>query len=330
MINVSTPPPAAQPSSPTQSSRDGLASVVKGQLCILVTGGTGFVGRHLIAALTAQGHGVFVLSRSRKSATQMFSDRRVRVVTSLEQIASDTVIDAIVNLAGEPIGDGLWTRRRRLRLLLSRLRTTRRLIGLIARLDRRPDVLISGSAVGWYGAWDETVLTESSPAHGGFSYMLCEAWEQEARKAEGLGLRTVLLRTGLVLDREGGMLARMVPAFRLGLGASLGNGRQFMSWIHRDDLVRLIAHAIADPDVSGPLNGTAPVPVTNQQFSKALAEALGRPLWFRAPAGLLRILMGDMGHELLLTGQHVLPRAALSSNFHFMYCELGEALKRSL
>jgi uncharacterized protein (TIGR01777 family) len=297
------------------ATADGLAGVVKGQRWMLVTGGTGFVGRHLVAALTAQGHGVIVLSRNRARARQVFPDHRVRVIASLDEIAGNEPIDAIINLAGEPIGDRPWTRRRRLRLLLSRLRTTRRLIGLIARLDHRPDVLISGSAVGWYGAWDETALTESSPAHDGFSHTLCEAWEREARKAEGFGIRTVLLRTGLVLDRGGGMLARMVPAFRLGLGASLGNGLQFMSWIHRDDLVRLIAHAITDPALVGPLNATAPNPATNRQFSKALAKAVHRPLWFRAPAGLLRVLMGDMAQELLLTGQRVLPQAALTSNF---------------
>jgi uncharacterized protein (TIGR01777 family) len=256
----------------------------------------------------------------------VFPDPRVHLASSLNEIPDDAVFDGIVNLAGEPIGDGPWTRRRRLRILLSRLRTTRRVVRLIARLHHRPGVLVSGSAVGWYGAWDATPLSEDSAAHTGFSHKVCAAWEREAAQAAQLGTRTVLLRTGLVLDRDGGMLARMAPAFRLGLGAGLGSGDQFMSWVHRDDLVRLIVHALAAPEVTGPLNGTAPTPVTNRAFTRALAKALHRPALLRVPAVALRLMLGDMAEELLLSGQRVLPEAALRQGFRFRHEDLDQAL----
>ena len=186
---------------------------------------------------------------------------------------ADSKIDAIVNLAGEPIGNGLWTEAKRRTILESRIDMTGDVVRLIARLERKPAVLVSGSAIGWYGLWQDQVLTESAKSHACFSHELCDAWENAARPATDHGVRVAYLRIGLVLGTEGGFITRMLTPFEFGLGGPLGSGRQWMSWIERDDLVRLIAHVIARPDLSGPINATAPIPVTNLKFTEELGPA---------------------------------------------------------
>jgi hypothetical protein len=239
-------------------------------------------------------------------------------------------MDAIVNLAGEPVGDGLWTEAKRRKILDSRIGMTDDVVRLIARLERRPAVLVNGSAIGWYGLWLDQPLTESAKAHACFSHELCAVWEQAASRAAEYGARVVYLRIGLVIGTEGGLLTRMLTPFEFGLGGPTGSGKQWMSWIERDDLVRLIAHALAKPELSGRINATAPIPVTNRKFTEELGRRLQRPAVFRIPAGLLHHVAGDFADELLLGGQRVIPNKALSSGFVFRHETLRSAFEAIL
>ncbi|MEQ1499222.1 MAG: TIGR01777 family oxidoreductase [Novosphingobium sp.] len=290
---------------------------------VLVTGGTGFVGSRLVAGLMAGGHAVIVLARNPATAMAALQ-AGARVVTSMAQIASDARLDGIVNLAGEPISNGLWTTAKRERIVDSRVCMTRACLDLIARLEVPPKVFVSGSAIGWYGLRGNEVLDETSTGTNCFSRDVCTAWEAAT---EGAGVRTVLLRTGLVLDRSGGMLARMLTPFKLGLGGRFGDGRHWMSWIHRDDLVRLIVHCMAEPDLSGAINATAPQPVTNRDFTKALGRALRRPAVLPVPTWPLKLALGDFARELLLGGQRVMPVRAQDSGFAFAYPDIATALR---
>jgi uncharacterized protein (TIGR01777 family) len=295
---------------------------------VLVTGATGFIGRRLVEALAAAGHQPIVLARDPARAARLAP--HFRLVTSLDQIPHDTRVDAVVNLAGEPIADRLWTAPRRRRLLASRLRVTRDVVRLIARLEHKPAVLVSGSAIGWYGLWQDEQLTEFDGGKTCFTHRLCAAWERAALFAERHGVRVVRLRTGLVLGVEGGFLSRLLTPFEFGLGGRIGSGRQWMSWIERDDLVRLIAHVIATPSLTGAVNATAPAPVTNAAFTRELARALRRPAILPVPAALLRRLAGDLADELLIGGQRVLPDKAEASGFVFRHPTLADALSALL
>ncbi len=291
---------------------------------VLVTGATGLIGRRLVAALVGAGHEVTALTRDRATAAGLPAP--IRIVTDLDQIAADARIDAIVNLAGEPISDGLWTPAKRRRIVGSRLAVTRAVVALVARLERRPAVLVSGSAIGWYGLRDDEMLDETVDGLDCFSRTVCRRWERAALQAEDLGVRVVRLRIGLVLALDGGALSRMLTPFEFGLGGPFGAGRHWMSWIHLDDLVRLIAHAIATPGLAGPLNGTAPEPVRNAAFARALGRALNRPALLPAPAAPLRLALGAFADELLLQGQRIAPAAALASGFRFIHPALDGAL----
>jgi len=312
----------------TARLRDGdparLAAGLPPCSAILVTGGTGFIGARLVAALAAAGHEVTILTRRRENALALPAP--IRIVTDLAQIAAAARIDAIVNLAGEPIANGLWTRRKRGKIVESRLGITWAVGQLIERLETKPLVLVSGSAIGWYGLRGDEPLGEDRDGRDCFSHRVCSAWEYAARLAAGRQTRLVLLRTGLVLGREGGVLSRMLAPFEFGLGGRFGSGRQQMSWIHRDDLVRLIVRAIADPALSGPVNGTAPEPAANADFTRALGRALRRPAILPVPAAPLRLALGDFADELLLGGQRVLPAKAQAAGFRFDYPTLDGAL----
>ena len=301
-----------------------LATALGQRRSVLITGGTGFVGSRLVEALAAAGHEITVLTRSPHKAKAALPP--VRMVSSLDEIVASERIDAIVNLAGEPISDGLWTARKRRRILRSRLEVTREIGRLIRRLRSAPDVLVSGSAVGWYGLRDDEPLSESAGFSDCFSHQLCQRWERAALKAAGANVRLVRLRIGLVLAAEGGVLSRMLTPFDFGLGCRFGSGRQWMSWIHRDDLVRLIIHAIACPYLSGRLNATAPEAVTNGEFTAALGKALHRPAFISIPARGLRMALGSMAEEVLLGGQRVGPARAMTSGFRFTYPRLEDAL----
>jgi uncharacterized protein len=309
------------------SDATSLVAALPARQHVLITGATGFVGRRLVDALAGAGHEVIVLARDPARAVRLRPP--FRLVTSLDQIASETRIDAVINLAGEPIANALWTQRKRRLILSSRLRVTRAVVALVRRLERRPSVLISASAIGWYGAWGDEELTEFDGGKRCFGHRVCEAWEQAARKAERLGVRVVRLRIGLVLGTEDGMLNQLLTPFEFGLGGPMGSGRQWMSWIERDDLVRLIAHIAATPKLTGAVNGTAPVPARNATFAQELARALHRPARLRMPAFVLRFA-GELANELILTGRRVLPDKALGSGFQFRHETLPSALAAML
>jgi uncharacterized protein len=305
-----------------------LMAQLSGCHTVLVTGATGFIGRRLVASLGGAGHRVIALLRDGAKASAL--PPPLTIITSLDQLPADTRIDAIVNLAGEPISNGLWTEAKRRKIVSSRLDMTDEVVKLIARLDNRPAVLVNGSAIGWYGLWQDQPLTESAKSHACFSHELCEAWEAAARRAEAYGVRVVCVRIGLVLGTDGGMITRMLTPFEFGLGGPLGSGRQWMSWIERDDLIRLIAHVIARSEIVGPINATAPIPVTNQKFTEELARRLHRPALFRIPDALLRRIGGDFASELLLGGQRVLPNKALCNGFVFRHETVRSAFEAIL
>lgn len=304
-----------------------VAAILPERRHVLVTGATGFIGSRLVAALAGAGHQVTVLTRDPRKAAGLAPP--FRLITSLDQIASDSAIDTIVNLAGEPVGDALWTVGKRRRCLRSRLKLTREVVRLIGRLERKPPLLINGSAIGWYGLWQDEQLTEFDGGKSCFTHRLCDAWERMAMRAQRHGTRVVRLRIGLVLGTEGGMLGRLLTPFEFGLGGPIGSGRQWMSWIERDDLIRLIAHIMVTPKLNGAVNATAPVPVRNADFARELGRALRRPAFLPMPAAPLRLL-GDFADELLLGGQQVLPDKALESGFQFRHETLRNALAAML
>jgi uncharacterized protein len=300
-----------------------LVAALPARQTVLITGATGFIGRRLTAALASAGHHVIALVRDPARVERLPTP--ITLITWLDQIADDTKIDAIVNLGGEPIANGLWTAGKRWKIFNSRLALTKDIVDLAARLTVKPKTLVSGSAIGWYGLWRDESLTEATGGHACFSRQLCEAWEKAAGEAASLGLRVVLLRTGLVLGTEGGVLTRMLTPFEFGLGGPFGSGEQWMSWIERDDLVRLIAHVMTHDEIAGPVNATAPTPVTNADFTAELGRSLHRPAILRVPTRILHRLAGDLADELLLGGQRVLPRKALAAGFVFRHVTLRSA-----
>jgi uncharacterized protein len=302
-----------------------LGAVLGGRLAILVTGGTGFIGSRLAEMLADAGHRVTVLTRDARRGRKFRG--RVTLIENLATLGRDTPFDAIVNLAGEPVAGGRWTPARRQQLIDSRLVATRAVVKLIARSRKKPAVLVSSSAAGFYGLDDEASFAEDAAGGSAFTHELCAAWEKEALAAEQHGVRVCLLRTGIVLGAEGGALARMLLAFEFGLGGRMGGGRQWMSWIHLDDLVGLIIHAIAVETVVGAINGTAPAPVRNADFAHALGRALHRPALLPVPGFVLRLALGQLADEVLLGGQRVLPKKAEETGYQFLYPTLEQALK---
>ena len=291
---------------------------------VLVTGATGFIGGHLVRRLIRRGDHVIVLTRDADHALDRFGPQ-VRIVTSLNQLEDDTRIDAIVNLAGAPIMGLPWTRARRTKLIDSRVKTTRALISLMGRLTRPARVLISASAIGFYGVRGNEWLDEHSKPTSDFQSLLCQQWESTAVAAEELGARVVRVRIGFVLGRDGGALPQLLLPIRLWAGALLGSGTQWVSWIHITDLIRLFEFALDTPEVRGPVNAVAPMAVTHAQFQRALGTTLHRPVWLRIPAFVLRTLLGEMS-QLLVDGQHVVPRRAVEAGFTFRFRQVSGAL----
>jgi hypothetical protein len=291
---------------------------------IVVTGASGLIGRRLLKVLASDGHTLQV--HSRHAGTNLPLGVRLSVWDAARgEPPADSLqdVDAVIHLAGEPVAQR-WTAPARQAIRESRVTGTRNLVQALAKLPRKPQVLVCSSAVGYYGSRGDEVLTESSPPGDDFLAKLCVDWEKEAQAAEACGIRVVRIRTGLVLDARGGALPRMLPPFRMGLGGKLGSGKHWMSWIHLDDLASLFQFALAKP-VSGPLNGVAPNPVINAEFTRALAAAVHRPAIFPMPAFALRLLFGEMS-QILLSSQRALPEAAEAAGFRFRYPELAPAL----
>jgi uncharacterized protein (TIGR01777 family) len=292
----------------------------------LVTGGTGFVGRALCRELLRRGQ-VTVLTRSRRRAEQVLRPE-VGAVESLEELSS-LPPQAVINLAGESLMSGHWSPKRKALLRRSRVETTQELVRWIGTLKEKPSVLVSASAIGYYGARGDEELREDSPAGHEFQSELCAAWEAAAHGAEQHGIRVCCLRFGIVLGRDGGALARMLPAFRMGLGGPMGDGTQWMSWIHRDDLVGAIQWALARPAASGAYNATSPNPVINGEFARTLAAVMHRPARLKTPALALQLLFGEMS-RLLLTGQKVIPARLQEAGFMFRQPDLRGGIEHLL
>ncbi|MCL7461765.1 TIGR01777 family oxidoreductase [Pseudomonas sp. NW5] len=291
---------------------------------ILLSGGTGLIGQALCRHWAAQGHELLVWSRTPARVAALCSG--ARGIARLDELDEAALPDAVVNLAGLPIADRPWSKARRAALWASRVELTQQLVDWMAAQPRRPKVLISGSAVGWYGDGGERLLDEDSAAgHADFGSELCVAWEQAAQRAEALGVRVVLVRTAPVLAPRGGMLARLLPPFKLGLGGRLGSGRQWMPWIHLDDEVGLIDFLFTHEACRGPYNACAPGAVRNAEFTQALARVLKRPALLPAPAFMLRLVFGEMS-VLLLGGQHLAPRRVLDAGYTYRFPDLEPAL----
>lgn len=294
---------------------------------VLVTGGTGFIGRHFCRSALARGMRVTVLTRDVKAAKQNLPPE-TRLCGSLDELRSHDTFQIVVNLAGEPLAARRWNTARKQSFYTSRVGFTDRLVTFFKNHHQVPDHVISGSAVGFYGP-SQAPLDETSSPIDSFSHRLCRDWESSARAFEALGSRVCCLRTGIVLGEQGA-LSRMLPAFKVGLGGPLGSGEQWMSWIHRDDMVASIHHCIDHVELRGPVNATALNPVTNRQFTRALGVALQRPTILPMPAFMARLLFGEMADELLLQGQNVRPAALSASGFKFLYPQLEVALSSLL
>lgn len=288
---------------------------------VLVTGGTGFIGRALCRQLMGAGHEPCVLTRNPAKAAAKLPG--VQLVEHLEQAGT---VQAVINLAGEPLADGRWTTQRKQVFRESRIGTTHRLLQWIAAQPVRPRVLVSGSAIGYYGPRDDTPLTEDSPAGDDFAAQLCRDWEHEALQGQASGLRVCIVRIGVVLGKDGGALAKMLPPFKLGAGGPMGDGQQWMSWVHRQDLLRLILWLLENDQAQGIYNGTAPEPVRNRDFAQVLGKVLDRPAMITTPALALKLMFGEMA-TLLLTGQRVLPAQAQAQGFVFQHAALENALR---
>ncbi|WP_204152085.1 TIGR01777 family oxidoreductase [Leptolyngbya sp. CCY15150] len=301
---------------------------------VAITGATGFVGSRLVERLSQAGHSVVVFTRNLGHANRVFPSSSFPTVTNIAYTPTQAGewqqaiagCDGVVNLAGEPIAESRWTPDRKRMIVESRQLTTRLLVDAIAQADPKPSVLVSGSAIGYYGTSETASFDETSGAGDDFLAQVCQAWEAEAMRVKASGTRLVILRTGIVLGLEGGAIAKMITPFRLFAGGPLGTGKQWVSWIHRDDLVELIIQSLSQPGYEGVLNATAPNPVRMAEFCHVMGEALNRPSWLPVPEIALEALLGDAA-KMVLEGQQVLPQRTQAAGFHYQFADIQSALR---
>jgi uncharacterized protein (TIGR01777 family) len=303
---------------------------------VVIAGGAGFLGAPLAEAYAEEGHEVLVLSRSLMSGDSRHDPGTgVPGITRVGWTADGKIgpwathldgADALINLAGESLDQGRWSPQRKARLRDSRILATRSLVAAILSAVAPPKVFISGSAVGRYGNTGEAPVTEEAPAGTDFLAQLCEDWEAEASRAKPSGTRLVLLRTGIVLERSGGALPKMILPFKLFVGGPLGSGRQYFSWIHRLDWVEMVRWIVQTHEATGAINATAPAPVTNRELSRALGHSLHRPSLLPVPGFALRLAVGELA-DSLLTGQRVIPARARALGYHFRYPDIDQAFR---
>jgi len=294
----------------------------------VITGGTGLIGSALCRQLVAEHNQVTVLSRN-PSTVQQKCGSGVTAISTLKEISPDTQVDVVINLAGEPIADKLWSEKRKRLLEQSRIDTTKLLVDWIISRQQKPECLISGSAVGWYGDGGDKQLNEQAPFNNEYTHQLCDAWEKQAIRAGQSNIRVCIVRTGLVLAANGGFLKKMLLPFKMGLGGRLGSGQQYMPWIHINDMVSLLTFLVENEQLKGVFNACSPSAVTNSEFTKNLAHALHRPAFFHLPACLLKMMLDEMS-RLLLTGQRAVPAKLEANGFKFHYTDLDSALSNIL
>ena len=299
---------------------------------IAITGATGFVGSRLAERLISQGHQLIVLSRSIERAQKVFPKtafKNLEIVGYTPTVEGDwqnfaSGCDAVVNLAGEPIAEGRWTPERKQKILNSRKLSTQKIVEAIANADPKPTVLVNASAIGYYGTSQTATFDETSSPGSDFLAQVTTEWESEAQKVTNLGVRLVILRFGIVLGM-GGALGKMITPFQLFAGGPLGDGKQWFSWIHLDDVVNLILHALNNSQVQGVYNATAPEPVKMSQFCNTMGKVMNRPSWLPVPGFALEALLGEAA-TVVLEGQQVIPKRTLESGFEYQYPKLQSAL----
>lgn len=292
---------------------------------IVITGSSGLIGSALIPYLRARGHNVSPVVRSIEAThhdhIRWDPERNFIDYRDLDEV------DVIINLSGENIAEGRWTDAKKDKILKSRVNSTNFLAQVIASLKHKPKCFINASAIGFYGSQGDSILTEKSPKGTGFLSDVCSAWENATDYARREGVRTCLLRFGIVLDEKGGALANMLPPFKAGLGGKIGSGDQWWSWIALEDLCAIISHVIEQPDIEGPVNVVSPFPVTNKEFTKTLGAVLGRPTFLSIPKFAARFVFGEMADEMMLSSQRVEPDKLVATNFSYKYPKLDQALK---
>jgi len=292
---------------------------------ILITGATGFIGRNFCIAAKKKGCNIIALSRNKSYAKCQLPD--TTIITSLDELSSKTTINYVLNLAGEPLVAGRWNKKLKKSFIDSRLSVTNDLFKYFTIRGTCPEVVISGSAVGYYGAGDDNFIDETSESKNSFSQHLCSLWEKSASNFQSLGSRVCYLRTGIVLGEGEGALKRMILPFKLGLGGKLGSGKQWFPWIHIEDQINLIFHCFEKTGLSGAINACSPNPVTNSDFTYTLGRVLSRPVFFNMPSAVAILIFGEMANELLLTGQRAIPKKAIDSGFRFNYEDIQQALE---
>ncbi|MCM1984001.1 thylakoid membrane protein ThyD [Lyngbya confervoides] len=304
---------------------------------VAITGATGFVGRRLVERLIQSGHQAVVFVRNAGKARKLFDkydSSELEIVTYQPKQSGDwqpllAACDGVVNLAGEPLFDERWNANAKQEILDSRVLGTHKLVEAIAQSEAKPQVMVSASAVGYYGTSETTLFDETSSPGEDFLAQVCQAWEASAHPVEALGVRLAIVRIGIVLGPKGGALARMLPPFELFGGGPIGSGRQWVPWVHRDDLVSLILQILTTPSMAGVFNATAPHPQRMSDFSKTLGNVLHRPSWLPVPGFALELLLGEAA-QVVLQGQHVQPKRTQEAGFSFQYPDLKGALTQIL